>query len=322
MAKKILFIKTMKKPLDNLAELLIKGFGDLNVPIDVYNGEAKVNFDDYDTILATSLRWDNIDIVSEAQKQAQGRLYFIDGEDDPFIRAIYKHANVYFKREKLLYPRARSNLAKPYDYIKHATWTYLGDKRLGSAIKLVKNMKICSLAFQTTKHKLQSINLTATKKPNEAPLDKLYDICFIISPGNAFREGFAKQLSAYCTKKGHKAYISTSGGVPAEEYVRIIRQSKTALSLRGLGWDTYRYYDIASLGTCLISEYLPIEIQNNFINKEEAVFFDDFSDFTRKFEWALKNNWQEIGDAGKEKFDLWHVPTQRAQRVLNTIYAK
>ena len=35
-----------------------------------------------------------------------------------------------------------------------------------------------------------------------------------------------------------------------------------------------------------------------------------------------KNNWQEIGDAGKEKFDLWHVPTQRAQRVLNTIYAK
>lgn len=319
--KSILMIKSLQKPADHLAEMLHDGFVSLGTHIDVYDPSGATNLDDYDAVIATSLRWDIIDIVSMAQKNAPERLYFIDGEDDPFIRSIYKYARLYFKREKLLNPTMANNLARPYGYIRHAAWVTIGNKKKEHLLKLLKNKEICGLSLQSRRQDIRSISLTTTIKKSEPYSKKRYDVCFFATGGksNPFRARFAKLLTDYCLIHGYKAYVNLSKRLPYEQYTQIIRQSRVALSLRGLGWDTVRYWDIPSLGTCLFSEYLPIEIKNNFVEGKEAVFFKDFGDFAKKFEWVLNDNWQSIARNGKRKFEHYHTPGHRAEYLLNSI---
>ena len=63
------------------------------------------------------------------------------------------------------------------------------------------------------------------------------------------------------------------------EYYALLGQSKMALSIRGGGFDTLRYWEIVASGTLLLSEQPDIEIPNNFEHGKHALFFrPDLSD--------------------------------------------
>ena len=63
------------------------------------------------------------------------------------------------------------------------------------------------------------------------------------------------------------------------EYHTLFGRSKMALSIRGGGFDTLRYWEIVASGTLLLSEQPDIEIPNNFVHGKHALFFrPDLSD--------------------------------------------
>ena len=63
------------------------------------------------------------------------------------------------------------------------------------------------------------------------------------------------------------------------EYHTLLGRSKMALSIRGGGFDTLRYWEIVASGTLLLSEQPDIEIPNNFVHGKHALFFrPDLSD--------------------------------------------
>lgn len=63
------------------------------------------------------------------------------------------------------------------------------------------------------------------------------------------------------------------------EYYALLGRSKMALSVRGGGFDTLRYWEIVASGTLLLSEQPDIQIPNNFVHGKHALFFrPDLSD--------------------------------------------
>ena len=63
------------------------------------------------------------------------------------------------------------------------------------------------------------------------------------------------------------------------EYHTLLGRSTMALSIRGGGFDTLRYWEIVASGTLLLSEQPDIEIPNNFVHGKQALFFrPDLSD--------------------------------------------
>ncbi len=67
-----------------------------------------------------------------------------------------------------------------------------------------------------------------------------------------------------------------------EEYHRLLRRSKMAVSIRGGGFDTLRYWEIVSAKTLLISEQPDICIPHNFEHGTHALFCKpDLSDLMK-----------------------------------------
>ena len=72
----------------------------------------------------------------------------------------------------------------------------------------------------------------------------------------------------------------------ADEYRALLHRSKMALSIRGGGFDTVRYWEIVASKTLLISERPDIEIPDNFEHGVHAVFCrPDLSDLS---EWVRR----------------------------------
>ncbi len=66
---------------------------------------------------------------------------------------------------------------------------------------------------------------------------------------------------------------------------------------------------------------LPINIKNNFIDGESAVFFNSGQQLKKKFvKYFLKSNeWQEIAKKGYKHYHKYHTPECRAQTLINYI---
>jgi spore maturation protein CgeB len=92
--------------------------------------------------------------------------------------------------------------------------------------------------------------------------------------------------------------------------------------LRGYGYDTARYWEIASRGSALFSQELPLIIPNNFVDGESALFFSNKEQFKNKFKKyvAKSDEWKEIGRAAHKLFYKHHTPEKRVrEQILNQI---
>ena len=113
-----------------------------------------------------------------------------------------------------------------------------------------------------------------------------------------------------------------SGGlIPKAEYNQLIASALICPSVRGAGWDTYRYWEIPFLGSVLLSQRLPIVIPNDFVEGEEAVRFDTVSDFRSRLQWLLEHPdaAEEIARAGHAKCMTAHLSAHRAATVMDAL---
>jgi len=119
----------------------------------------------------------------------------------------------------------------------------------------------------------------------------------------------------------HMGWPASGGGSTKEHYNRLLRGSLVAVSVRGFGWDTYRYWEIPYFGACLLSERLPITIPKNFVDGEEAVFFTGPDEFQEKLAKLLLDPQEGIRIAanGKKAAMERHLSIHRARSVLTEL---
>lgn len=112
-----------------------------------------------------------------------------------------------------------------------------------------------------------------------------------------------------------------ASNLPKSEYNRILSASLIGVSVRGLGWDTYRYWEIPYFGAAMIAQRMPLVIPGNFEDGAEAVFFDDPEDFRTKVGRMLRDRegTLKIARTGRKACLERHLSVNRAKTVLEAL---
>ena len=104
-------------------------------------------------------------------------------------------------------------------------------------------------------------------------------------------------------------------------YNSSIMSSLVGISVRGNGWDTYRYWEIPYFGAAMLAQRPGIVIPGDFVDGVEAVFYDDAADMKRKLLRMVEdvNRTVKIGEAGRKASLERHLSVNRARTVLEAL---
>jgi hypothetical protein len=108
----------------------------------------------------------------------------------------------------------------------------------------------------------------------------------------------------------------------SNDYLTRLSSSHVGLSVRGLGFDTLRYWEIPLCRSMLLSEKPTIHIRDNFVHEKSAAFVkNDLGDLVDKARYYSTHAQEadEIGQAGHAHSLKYHLPRHRAEFVLSII---
>lgn len=115
--------------------------------------------------------------------------------------------------------------------------------------------------------------------------------------------------------------IDTTAQLGQDAYRARLRSVLIGLSLFGNGFDTVRYWELPAHGVMLLAERPPIEIPNDFVDGESAVFFDDLAGLKERLHhYQLNpNEALRIAREGHAHWLRHHTHTARARQFLGWI---
>ena len=105
-----------------------------------------------------------------------------------------------------------------------------------------------------------------------------------------------------------------------KEYYQEIATSRIAVSIRGGGWMTPRYFEIVGMGTMLVSERPEILIPDDFVDRRHAVFCKpDLSDLETLVRYYLRHDEEReaIAAEGRAHLLKYHTCERRAEYFLD-----
>ena len=292
---------------------------------DSYNSEDFTeNLDSFDLIVFTPRSFYDANFKHFLEHKTSTPKVFLDLEDDFFVRNIYKHSEIdlYFKRE----------LYVSVNYLSSAKWyvRYMYGsqilppihRRIGLPSDLVNSFPYRIATSDSGLSRIKPFPLTVRMEyPNtraeEFSADTDLFFCLTLSTVPD-RHRYYKAIKKWVADNHDFKDFISAGGIPKDRYVEMLSNSKVAISVRGMGYDTDRYWEIPRFGTALFSQKIPILIENNFIDGESAVFFDNFVDLKNKFyRYVLRSDeWKEIARAGSRHFLKRHTPKLRVRNSL------
>lgn len=153
-----------------------------------------------------------------------------------------------------------------------------------------------------------------------------YDFSFIASISNDYRVKVADFLKELTKKYDFKSYIHCERyHIPRTEYLEVLSQSKASISVRGMGRHCYRYFEIPSKGTIMISDDIGFPIENDF---RENIDYFKFKDLEQLEHLLIKL--KKTPDEIKQNTALtalqhtlnYHTPEKRAKQFLKKIFYK
>lgn len=123
-----------------------------------------------------------------------------------------------------------------------------------------------------------------------------------------------------------RARVETMGGAVGgamthDTYMGWLARSKIGVSARGAGWDTYRYWETPWAGALLLSQRLGIVVEDDFVEGQEALFFDDVDQMEAiaRSLLAEPRRLQDIAARGRSAVEDRHMSTHRASSVIKAI---
>ena len=280
----------------------------------------------YDLIIVGFIDNYTVKAISLLKRNGKVPVIFLDGGDHPFIFKYINYADAYFKREKFkIFGQTISKLKS------------LGNLGLEYVLKLNREAEISihhsiSNVFFPSVLNDRVISLNLSINDHDYPKyngEKIYDISLIASPNTPYRVAFSSMLQKFAEKQHLKIFCNLASKksiftkIPWPDYVRMVQQSKLFISLPGIGFDTFRYWEIPYYGSVLVSPKLPIEIENNFDDMNSGVFFDNFAEFQNKTLKVLRSDsWEEISKNGHSFFLKHHNSVARAKKVISINFDK
>lgn len=147
-------------------------------------------------------------------------------------------------------------------------------------------------------------------------------------PENVVRNGavFYCWHSTHHCRNEYSSILASMGfpiaaKLPKAQYNKSLASSLIGVAVRGNGWDTYRYWETPYFGAAMLAQQPGIVIPGNFIDGQEAVFFDGPQDFRVKLKGMLQDRDKtlKIASAGAKASLTRHVSTCRAKTVLEAL---
>jgi hypothetical protein len=261
-----------------------------------------------DAIVIASLR---DSVVAEVRQVLELRgsipTVFVDGEDDPYVRGIASRVDLYFKRETLrrsIRLRARMPARRLYHRRRYPErWR----DPLRREIAVARPGAVVPLPF----------GIVDVDFVPRAERD--VDIAFLASPTSPERVDVAGALREL-ERDDAVVQSATAANLPWTDYIELLSRSRIAVSVRGLGFDTYRYWEIPYAGALLLSETPRTVIPDNFVDGREAIFapVERLAERAREL---LSQDTSAVAEAGREKLLARHTSVQRAATVLERLQA-
>ena len=156
--------------------------------------------------------------------------------------------------------------------------------------------------------------------------DKPFDVFFMGTMTNSRRIPFIRKLIEL--KEGALRHLSWNIQVTAAdvrtpiEYRSAINRSKIGLHYYGNSYDSWRLWELASCGTCMLIPKLPLlSISDDFMPFNSPVTIkDDLSDLADKILYYLENDrWRLKGLEIKNDYDKNHTPDKCFEHYLKML---
>jgi hypothetical protein len=117
--------------------------------------------------------------------------------------------------------------------------------------------------------------------------DQPIDVLFVCSITNTMRKKGLERLQEWAKTRSFNVVIHNS--LPYEEYCRMTAKSKVTISIAGGGWDCFRHYEAAALGSIPLMNKPTIDAVW-WHSMPKAIFFENtFEDFENRMDILLRD---------------------------------
>jgi hypothetical protein len=243
----------------------------------------------------------------------------LDGLDDYYVRAAIRSVDLYFKRETLT-RSARLRLKFPlrrlyYSVRPHDMWStelrrQIAVARLGVDKLVPLPFAVIPIGFPAAKTRTDDVTfLGAATHPLRAKL---------VEDLRAMKaDGYSVRVPEDPLTEADRYRFDVR--LPWSRYMEALSSSKVAISVRGNGFDTYRYWEIPYARTMLLAETPRTVIPDNFVDGVEAVFADPGQLGAAARRVLASDHVEEIAAAGHAKLMGKHLSRHRAETVLERL---
>ena len=261
-----------------------------------------------DAVVLGSLRPGVRSAVDEVLKMSsRPPVALLDGEDDPFVLGVVSRIDVYFKREIL----ASSTAGAPREILRRVH--RLARKPFETRDPLRSPVRVA----RASDRRLTPLPLAwIGQLPEPQPAE--FDVAFLSGPTSPVREVVRRQLEQLRAEGLHIRLLEEGERLGWHDYIRVLARSRIGVSVRGGGYDTYRYWEIPSAGSLLLAEPTRILIPENFEDDREAIFVDA-AQMAARIRELLHGDVEAIAAAGRRRLEDAHTSLNRARTVLGVL---
>jgi hypothetical protein len=260
-----------------------------------------------DAVVVGSLRSGIRGLVDEVL-DLEGRppIVYVDGEDDSDVLGVVSRVDVYFKRELLLtgaLNRAREIRRRRRDQRERPDVDDPLRAPIGIAWAGDSRLRPLPLGWVG---------------PLPEPGRKEFDVAFLFHPTSPERTVVRSQLERLSADGIRVRLLAEGERLDWWSYMNVLARSRIALAVRGLGYDTFRYWEVPAAGALLLAETPRTLIPGNFAHGREAVFAP-LHRLVARIPELLDGDSERIAHAGQERLLAAHTSVNRAQAVLDDL---
>jgi len=147
-------------------------------------------------------------------------------------------------------------------------------------------------------------------------VSKDVDVAFLGGGSSAQREEVCQALRS---EFGDRFAGAVGGHVSHRQYLASLARARVAVSVRGHGYDTLRYWEIPAMpGTLMAADACPLVRPEPFQHGRDSLVFHDTQDLVVHVRWALDDESRraELARAGNEHLRRHHSAPARAAQLL------
>jgi hypothetical protein len=161
-------------------------------------------------------------------------------------------------------------------------------------------------------------------------IEKSYAIGFLGSVGDFYseRKTIVEEIAKYypdsllcATQIPSENNPSPAGRLGRNDYYMSIQKCRIVLTLRGAGFDTFRFWENAACNAVHLSQKMRLFIPNDFEEGQSILRFLDIDNLRRLIDLVLENkiNSQQIAENGRNHLINFHLTTKRAVYLLDKL---